>query len=399
MTELRVPKLNNNDTEYVLVEWLAEDGAGVLKGDPVVVLETSKAAEELVAEADGVLRRTAETGATCAPGDVIAHISDGSAPPPAAAGLRAASAAGVEEADGRATDAGETAARVPGSSGPVITAPAQALIDEHGVDPARIRALGKKVIKRADVAALLETGTGAGIDAGAGSASSSSQTRPLPAVQRAVAAAVTRSHHTIPAAFTAVKLDAGPAIARARVLSKEARALIGLPELLVSAVASLHEQFPMCFAEPVVADGPGGELAVRPSPAPNVGVTVDVGHGLYVPVLRGADRLSLTEIAQRLTAYRTKALRGAFREEDLAGGNIVVTLHTDAAVLLAVPIVFPGQTCALSLCAPQHEFALDPAGNIVKRTTVTLGLAFDHRVVNGREAAMFLNAVRKAITA
>ncbi|MGI5281978.1 2-oxo acid dehydrogenase subunit E2 [Nonomuraea polychroma] len=373
MTELRVPKLNNNDTEYLLVEWLAEDGARVLKDDPVVVLETSKAAEELVAGTEGVLRRTAETGATCVPGDVIAYISDDSASPPTPAD------------------------REPTSSGPVITAPAQALIDEHGVDPARIRALGKKVIKYADVAALLETGTDAGGDSA--SPSPETRTRPLPAVQRAVAAAVTRSHHTIPAAFTAVKLDAGPAIARARELSKEARALIGLPELLVSAVASLHERFPVCFAVPVVADGPGGELAVRPSPAPNVGVTVDVGHGLYVPVLRGADRLSLKEIAQRLTAYRTKAMRGAFREEDLAGGNIVVTLHTDAAVLLAVPIIFPGQTCALSLCAPQHEVALDSAGNIVKRTTVTLGLAFDHRVVNGREAAMFLNAVRKAITA
>ncbi|MGW0204180.1 2-oxo acid dehydrogenase subunit E2, partial [Nonomuraea sp. NPDC003201] len=289
-----------------------------------------------------------------------------------------------EEEDGERRDAHHPD---PGAAaeGPIVTAPAQALIDEHGVDPARIRALGKKLIKRADVLALLETGT---LETGTGDA------QPLPAVQRAVAAAVTRSHQTIPAAFTAVKLDAGPAIARARALSKEARALVGLPELLVSAVASLHGQFPMCFAEPVAAD----PLAVRPSAAPNVGVTVDVGNGLYVPVLRDADRLSVKEIAERLTAYRTKAAQAAFREDDLAGGNIVVTLHTDTAVLLAVPIVFPGQTCALSLCAPQHEFALDSAGNVVKRTTVTLGLAFDHRLVNGREAAMFLNAIRKTIT-
>ncbi|NUR93107.1 MAG: dehydrogenase [Nonomuraea sp.] len=362
MTELRVPKLNNNDTEYLLVEWLAEDGAEVVKGDPVVVLETSKAAEELAAEADGVLRQAVRAGATCGPGDVIATVSDGSAPVPAAAAV------------------------VADESGPVITAPAQALIDEHGVDLARVRALGKKVIKRADVEALLEADDGA-----------SAQVRPLSGVQRAVAAAVTRSHRTIPAAFTAVKVDAGPAIARARAAGKEVRALIGLPELLVSAVAALHGEFPMCFAEPV--EGPGGDLAVRHSDAPNVGVTVDVGHGLYVPVLRDAARLSLKEIAERLTAYRGQAARGAFREDDLAGGNIVVTLHTDAAVLLAVPIVFPGQTCALSLCAPQPEFALDSAGNVVKRTTVTIGLAFDHRFVNGREAATFLNAVRKALTA
>lgn len=395
-----MPKLNNNDTEYLLVEWLAEDGAEVVKGDPVVVLETSKAAEELVAEADGVLRQAVRAGAACVPGDVIASISYGSAPPPAAAPVAA-------HEDG----------------GPVVTAPAQALIDEHGVDPARIRALGKKLIKRADVESLLEADDSAAPadaddsasphvrplpDAGESASphvealpdvddSASPEVRRLPAVQRAVAAAVTRSHRSIPAAFTAVKVDAGPAVARARALGKEVRALIGLPELLVAAVASLHGEFPMCFAEPV--DGPGGDLSVRHSDRPNVGVTVDVGHGLYVPVLRDAGALSPKEIAERLTAYRTKAAHGAFREDDLAGGNIVVTLHTDAAVLLAVPIVFPGQTCALSLCAPQHEFALDSGGNVVKRTTVTLGLAFDHRLVNGREAAMFLNALRKVVTA
>ncbi|NUP62927.1 MAG: dehydrogenase [Nonomuraea sp.] len=397
MTELRVPKLNNNDTEYLLVEWLAEDGSEVRKGDAVVVLETSKAAEELAAEADGVLRHALRTGATCGPGDVIASVSDGSSPE--AAGETGEATALTQGAGGPVVTTHGAGGPVvtthgPGgpvvtageAGGPVVTAPAQALIDEHGVDPARVRALGKKVIKRSDVEALLEADDNA-----------SPQAEPLPAVQRAVAAAVARSHRTIPAAFTAVKVDAGPAIARARAVSKEARALIGLPELLVSAVASLHGEFPMCFAEPV--DGPGGGLAVRHATAPNVGVTVDVGHGLYVPVVRDAGGLSLKEIAEQLTAYRTKATRGAFREEDLAGGNIVVTLHTDASVLLAVPIVFPGQTCALSLCAPQHEFALDSGGNVVKRTTVTLGLAFDHRIVNGREAAMFLNALRKTITA
>ena len=114
MTELRVPKLNNNDTEYLLVEWLAGDGAEVLKGEPLVIVETSKAAEELVAEADGVLSRMVEAGETCAPGDVVARILDGSAPPPSPAH---AAAPGTDVHEPRpGTD----------SSDPIVTAPAQA---------------------------------------------------------------------------------------------------------------------------------------------------------------------------------------------------------------------------------------------------------------------------------
>src|SRR5690606_988144 len=143
---------------------------------------------------------------------------------------------------------------------------------------------------------------------------------------------VARSHREIPAAFTAVTLDVGAAMKRARELTKQTRALIGLTELLVAAVAAQHEHFPMLFAQPVTRpapdpDRPEETVGVRPARAPHIGITMDVGGGLYVPVLHDAHRLSLTEIAQRLTELRATAMRGSFREADLTGGNIVITLH------------------------------------------------------------------------
>ena len=68
MSDILVPKLSNNDTEYILVEWAVEDGKPVRSGDPVATVETSKAAEELVAEADGYIRHLVEAGAFVAPG-------------------------------------------------------------------------------------------------------------------------------------------------------------------------------------------------------------------------------------------------------------------------------------------------------------------------------------------
>ncbi|TDC82345.1 hypothetical protein E1292_50325, partial [Nonomuraea deserti] len=85
MVEIRVPKLNTNDSAYVLVAWLARDGAAVRAGDVVAEVETSKTVEELVSEHDGVLIHLTPAGRDIAPGDPIARITSPAAttgPPP-----------------------------------------------------------------------------------------------------------------------------------------------------------------------------------------------------------------------------------------------------------------------------------------------------------------------------
>ncbi|MBX6169782.1 MAG: dehydrogenase, partial [Thermobispora bispora] len=142
MTEFRVPKLNNNDATYILVEWLAEDGQEVRDGDPIVVLETSKATEEVEAPEPGVLRRLLPEGTECEPGQVIARL------------LVPGEDAAAETADGDAR--GPRAAAPPAAgAGVVVTAPARELIEAHGVPMERVYALGRKVIRRTDVEELL----------------------------------------------------------------------------------------------------------------------------------------------------------------------------------------------------------------------------------------------------
>ncbi|GAA3194183.1 2-oxo acid dehydrogenase subunit E2 [Actinocorallia longicatena] len=345
MTEISVPKLNTNDSEYVLVDWLAEDGAELAPGDPVALIETSKAIEELLSEEGGTLSRLLPAGATCRPGQPIARVGE-------------AGRAAAEEA-GRA------------SGGPVVTGPARALMDAHGIDEARVAGLGLTLVRSGDIESLL----------------GAAGTEPLPAVQRGVAATVTRSWQTVPAAFTAIQVDVTGTLAAAARLTRELRTLVGLPELLIEAVAGLHGEFPLFFAE---LDG----LNVRHSGAPHVGLTIDLGKGLYVPVIRDAARLGLREISRTAMRHRMTALRGAFADADLAGSNILVALNTDADAVIAIPIVFPGHACAISLCAPRPELYLDEEGAVAQRSVVTLGLAYDHRLVNGREALQFLQALR-----
>ena len=361
MVDIRVPKLSNNDTEYILVEWLVENGKPVRSGDPVATVETSKAAEELVAASDGYIRHLIKLGASVAPGQPIATLSS-SAP-----SSDASSAAPEPLSDPQTTQAPELA-----EADVIITTPARALLEELGIPLARAYELGIAVVRRADVEGLADT----------------PRTQPLSRVQQAVGRAVSTSHSTIPAAYTAVKMDIGRALAHAAELTKQVKRPIGLAEIFVGAVAGLHERFPLCFA---ALDGDRTRL----SDAAHVGVTVDLGEGLYVPVVRDAGRLSMKELATRLMEFRLAAVEGTFRPGDLDGANIAITLHTDPDVCLAIPFVFPGQVCALAVTAPQRELVLDDAGAVTARTVANIGLAYDHRLINGRDAAAFLNALKE----
>ncbi|GLX93217.1 dehydrogenase [Herbidospora sp. NEAU-GS84] len=353
MTEFRIPKLNNNDDSYILVEWLAADGQEVKQGDPLVVIETSKTAEELESPADGTLVIRVHSG-DCAPGELIAAIG-----------------AAVEVAE-------PVVPEVPplesGEIDVVITRPAQALIERHGISLDRVRALGKKVIRAEDVESLADP----------------REVVELPRAQRQAADVVVLSHQTIPAAFTVVKADVTDTAKLTRDLSKHARTLIGLSELLVKAVADQRAEFPHLFATWL------GDGRIRLAEGSHVGVTIDVGKGLFVPVVRDADVRPLDAVARELMDYRMTALRGSFRERDLEGANIAVTLHSEAGVEFAIPIIYPGHVAALSLASTQQEVQPGDEGFMV-RQTVRIGLAFDHRVVNGRDAALFLGAVKRLL--
>jgi 2-oxoglutarate dehydrogenase E2 component (dihydrolipoamide succinyltransferase) len=380
MNAVVVPKINSNDARYLLVEWVAGDGATVRPGDVLALIETSKTVEELAAERGGVLRHRVAAGAECLPGQTIADLADPADPAAPASG-------------------GAPAGEDPPEDGVVITAPARRLMAELGIGEDAVRALGRKIIRRDDVTALARPARAQPapvepVPVEPAPSDPDAEEIILPVSQRRVADVVARAHREVPAAYTVVKVDVEDALRLARELTPALRTLIGLPELLVKAVAGLAGRFELLFATPV---GPG---RVRRAATAHVGVTMDVGKGLSVPVVHEATGRTLREISKTLMAYRMAALRGGLREEDLSGGNITLTLHNESTVTLAVPIVFPGQLCALSLAAPQQELvpAEGPAGFAV-RHTVHLGLAYDHRYVNGHDAIVFLDALRAALEA
>ena len=353
MAEIVVPKLNNNDSEYVLTDWLHEDGARVEAGDPVAVVETSKAATEVDCPDSGFLRRTQATGSAIRPGDVLGRMV---ATPEEA--LVPADAAPAE------------------TGGPVVTNAARARADELGVTAEQLRGLGKAVVRAEDVDRL------------AAPEPAAADLCTLPRTQRGVAATVAESHRTIPAASAAIRVRVDTALRAARRIGSETGTLVGLPELLVTAVGRLRERFPLFFATPV------DERTVRLARAAPVGVTVDVGTGRYVPVVRDAGTRTAADAAAELLEFRTRAMDGGFRADDLTGATIMVALHNNPDLLVASPIVHPGQTAVVCLAGTVPELALDDAGEVTVQRVAVISLGYDHRVLNGRDAVRFLEAVK-----
>ncbi|MGQ5228436.1 2-oxo acid dehydrogenase subunit E2 [Streptomyces sp. yara] len=332
-----VPKLNNNDTAYLVVRWFADDGAYIGEGDPLVELETSKAVEEIAAPADGHLRIRAAEGSEVGVGDLLAELL---AEPPAA-------------------PAPDTSALTPSDERVAAPVPAAAPVNPLVVPPAQEPA-------------------------------PAARTHVLDRAQQGTAAVVTRAHREVPVAFAAVEVRVDAVLAKLRTLSDETGAEVGLPEAVVKAVAAAHPAFPHLFGTLV------DERTVRLADSVDIGVTVDAGNGLYIPVLRDCAGRSLADLSDDLMDFRMKAFRAEFTASELSGGCLSVSLNTEPGVLFVQPIVMAPQLCMVSVGGPLTRLVLED-GVPASTTVVTLGLAYDHRVVNGRDAIAFLRAVADAL--
>jgi len=361
MREIRVPQLNSNDVTYTLLTWLAGDGAEVRAHQPIAEVETSKSVEVIESSHAGVLHHIVSEASDFTVDQAIAYHFD-------TAAERAARTVGV------------TAPANP-SSDFVITNSARELIEKASVPEGRLAELGRKIIRRSDVAQLLSD-----------VAEPDPPTR-LSRAQRQIAEVVSLAHRTIPAAFTVVRVHIDAAEDLRQRLGQRGLA-IGLPELIIKAIGEAHAAFPAFFATLT------GEHTLSPSEAAHVGVTIDTGGGLYIPVVRDANSASLADIAARLMQLRVKAMRKSFQQRDFEGSTIVVSINTDvdSEVVFAQPIVHPGHTCMVSIGSPMSEVALS-AGELHQRRFVHLGIAFDHRVVNGRDAVAFLKAIKSSVEA
>ena len=408
--EIRTPELPESVADAKVLAWHKSAGESVVQDENLADLETDKVVLEVPAPADGVLEKIlADTGSVVNAGTPLAVL--GAAADGAAASVDDA----AEEAAGDAATPAE-AQPAAGGNGSVAMSPAvRRLLEEHDVDISSIKGSGKRgrVLKR-DVLAVLSSAAGAATaarveepDTAEADAGETVEAPPAPAAQPArqerretmsrlrarIAQRMVESQREAAMLTTFNDADMSAVLDLRRRHGEEFEARhgvrIGFMSFFVAASVAALKRFPV-----VNASVEGDEIVYHDYY--DVGVAVSTERGLLVPVLRDADRLSFAGIEQMIGAFASRARAGTIGLDELTGGTFTITNGGVFGSLMSTPILNPPQSGILGMHRIEQR-AVVVDGEIVARPMMHLALSYDHRIVDGREAVLFLSEIKKSI--
>jgi 2-oxoisovalerate dehydrogenase E2 component (dihydrolipoyl transacylase) len=395
MPDFLLPDLGEGLEEAEIIAWRVKVGDHVEVDQPVVEVETAKAAVEVpVPFAGAVAEIHAEPGAVVAVGQPLITITE----PAAGAsgnvligyGTAASSRSRTARRSGRppARAAAPASAPKPGRNGPVpvISPLVRKIARDAGLDLASVTGSGPSgLVRREDIRRALaqRAAPEPASPAGAGE-----RRIPLRGARRAAADKLARSRREIPEATVWVDVDATGLLEARRALNAR-----GTPVSLLALVARFAllgvRQYPELNAridhDEIVVPG-----------HVHLGFAAQTGHGLVVPVVHDAHRLSTRELSAALTAQTAAARDGRLTPADLTGGTFTVNNYGVFGVDGSAAIINYPEVAILGLGRIiDRPWVVD--GQVVVRKLGELTLAFDHRVCDGGTAGGFLRYVADCI--
>ncbi|MCX7624098.1 MAG: 2-oxoglutarate dehydrogenase complex dihydrolipoyllysine-residue succinyltransferase [Thermomicrobium sp.] len=430
--EVRVPQMGESIVEAVIGAWRKREGEPVAVGDVLVELETEKVNVEITAEHAGVLERILKReGETVTVGEVIALIAETAAAVAPTAAPPAPTAAPVEPTTPAAAAQAAAAPAVSGT-GVRATPAVRRLAEEYGVDLSQVPASGEGGrVTREDILRYVAQRRAAPQPADGAAAvtvappPTTAPPAPQPAAapsveigptavsaplvapaagrreerirmsqrRKTIARRLVEAQHTAAMLTTFNEIDMSAVIAlrnRWRQQFRERYGVnLGFMSFFTKAVVGALKAFPLLNAEIQ-----GDEIVVKYYY--DIGIAVATDEGLVVPVVRDADRKSFAEIEREIEELARKARERRLTLEELSGGTFTITNGGVFGSLLSTPILNPPQVGILGM----HKIEDRPVvvnGEIVIRPMMYVALTYDHRIVDGREAVLFLVRVKELI--
>jgi len=445
MTDITIPNVGESVSEVTIAQWFKAVGDTVKKDEPLVELETDKAAQELVSPEDGVLEEIlVAEGENAEVGKLIAKLGSGSGAaktepaakaevPEAASGGSAMnidvpnvgeSVSEVLVAEGDVAKVGQTIATLlaGASGGSAAAAPSESASAPATSDDTKIMPAAAKIIR--------ENGLDASLIKGTGKDGRITKADALAAKTNPPKAAPAPAAKAAPAAPKAPR-DTGPREDRVRMTrirqtiarrlkdaQNTAAMLTTYNEADMSAIMAMRSQYKELFIK-----RHGVKLgfmsffvkacvqALKDVPSVNaeidgtdiiyknfydISIAVGTDKGLVVPVLRDCDELSLGGIEKGIGALGVKARDGKLSMDDMSGGTFTISNGGVYGSLMSSPILNPPQSGILGM----HKIEKRPVvvnDEIVIRPMMYLALSYDHRIVDGKEAVTFLVRVKECL--
>jgi 2-oxoglutarate dehydrogenase E2 component (dihydrolipoamide succinyltransferase) len=383
--EVKVPSVGESITEGNLARWLKKDGDVVQADEPLFELETEKATGEVPAPAAGKLHITVPEGQKVKIGAVVGEIDAAASAPskPARPTPKPATAHGEPKKDGSIKEP------------PPPTPAAQRLAKEEKADVKQVSGTGKRgQVLKEDVQKHLEERASPPPAPPTPKAPAGSETRQrMSAIRARIAERLVQAKNTTASLTTFNEVDLSAVMElRAKYKDKFKEKYdvgLGLMSFFVKAAVEALK------AHPIVNARIDGEEIVYCNYY-DLGVAVSTDKGLMVPVVRDADRLSFADIEKTIAHLAAKARDGKLAVTDLQGGTFTITNGGIFGSMLSTPILNPPQSAILGMHAIQKRpVARDE--QIVIRPMMYLALTYDHRLIDGRDAVLFLVHIKECL--
>jgi 2-oxoglutarate dehydrogenase E2 component (dihydrolipoamide succinyltransferase) len=376
--EVKVPQLSESVSEATLLDWHKKEGEKVSRDENLIDIETDKVVLELPSPADGVIVKILKkTKDSVGSGEVIAQIDT--------EGKGVAAAAAAPKA----------AAPQKPQSPPVMPA-AQKIAAEKGIDTSTVPGTGRDGrVTKADV---LQTSKplpqpAPPINVDHLTSGRPEQRVPMSRLRQRVAERLVQSQSTAAILTTFNEVNMAPVMEMRKKyqerFEKEHGTRLGFMSFFVKAAVHALKRYPV-----VNASIDGTDIVYHGYF--DVGVAVGSPRGLVVPILRDADRMSFAEIEKKIGEFGKKAQDGKLALEDLTGGTFSISNGGVFGSMLSTPIINPPQSAILGVHATKDRAVVEN-GQVVVRPINYFALSYDHRIIDGREAVLFLVAIKEAL--
>jgi 2-oxoglutarate dehydrogenase E2 component (dihydrolipoamide succinyltransferase) len=403
MTSIKVPPLGESIVEATISRWLKNEGDAVSPGETLVELETDKITVDVPVMASGVLKKRLKAeGDVVKVDEILAEIEEGAQP---AAGTAQPQASAQPAAKPAATPAPAPApAAAQGTADARVSPAAAKEAAARGIDASSVQGTGRGgVVSKADV---IESGPAKPAASSAAPAQTPPPGRPpvlTPATgeretrekmttrRKKIAEHLLQSQHATAhlTTFNEIDMTAVNALRERHKerIEKESGVKLSLMPFFVRAAVQALKAYPTVNAQ---IDGD----SVIYKHYVNMGIAVASDAGLVVPNIKDADRKSMIDIGKDIVTIAKRARDGKLTMDDLTGGTFTITNGGVFGSLVSTPIINFPQVGILGLHKTQDRpVAID--GKVEIRPMMYVALSYDHRIIDGQQAVLFLVRVKE----
>lgn len=400
--EIKMPQLGLTMEEGTVAQWLKQEGDTVAKGDVLLEITTDKLTSEIESEADGVLLKiVAKEGEDVPVKGLLGYIGEAgetvgdaapaaAAPAPAEVPVAAPAPAPAAKADGSRIRisplARKTAAKLgvdyqnlagSGPSGRIVQKDILAAAEAAKQQPAPVA--------EAPVAAPAPAAKSGELELMDGD-----EVVKLAGMRKVVAERMAKSAREIPTVTQNVKIDVTKLVAFRKQINETSGQKFSMNDFILKAVANALR------ANPHILVSIDGNQIIKRAHV-NLGMAVALDDGLIVPVIRDADKLSLSQISATAKDLAVRARENKLAMDEYKGSTFTISNLGMFGVETFDPIINQPDAGILGVCAVQDELDMDDEGKIFKKQIMRISFTFDHRLIDGAVAAKFELAIKELL--